>query len=49
MRLNFLAPDIREAIMNGTHPKGLKLADLMNPFPSEWDLQRQKFGFPQTQ
>ena len=49
MRLNFLAPDIREAIMNGTHPKGLKLADLMHPFPSEWDLQRQKFGFPQTQ
>ena len=45
MRLNFLAPDIREAIMNGTHPKGLKLADLMHPFPSDWDLQRQQFGF----
>ena len=45
MRLNLLAPDIRMAIMDGTQPKGLKLADLMPPFPAEWQEQRKIFGF----
>ena len=47
MRLNLLAPDIREAILDGRQPKGLKLAELMKPFPAEWHLQRETFGFDQ--
>jgi hypothetical protein len=45
MRLNLLAPDIREAILDGLQPKGLSLADLMRPFPPEWQEQRTLFGF----
>lgn len=48
MRLNLLAPDIREAILEGRQPKGLKLAELMKPFPAEWHLQRDAFGFAQA-
>lgn len=47
MRLNLLAPDIREAILDGRQPKGLKLAELMKPFSAEWHLQRDAFGFEQ--
>lgn len=45
MRLNLLAPDIRLRIMTGKQPRGLKLADLMNPFPPLWEKQRKTFGF----
>ncbi len=45
LRLNLLAPDIRETILDGRQPKGLKLADLLPPFPAEWERQREKFGF----
>lgn len=45
MRLNLLAPDIRQKIMEGRQPKGLKLADLMNAFPPLWEEQRKIFGF----
>ena len=45
MRLNMLAPDIRMAIMEGTQPKDLQLADLLHPFPEDWQEQREKFGF----
>jgi hypothetical protein len=45
MRLNMLAPDIRMAIMDGTQPKGLRLADLLQPFSEDWQKQRKKFGF----
>lgn len=47
MRLNLLAPDIREAILDGRQPRGLKLAEMMKPFPAEWHLQRDAFGFAQ--
>lgn len=47
MRLNMLAPDIRLAIMDGTQPKSLQLADLMHPFPEDWQKQREKLGFMQ--
>jgi len=40
MRLNMLAPDIRMAIMDGTQPKDLQLADLLHPFPADWQGQR---------
>jgi len=45
LRLSLLAPDIVEAILNGRQPKGLLLADLLKPFPVEWDRQRALFGF----
>jgi hypothetical protein len=46
LRLNLLAPDIREAILHGRQPRTLKLADLLAPFPALWTEQREKFGFP---
>jgi hypothetical protein len=45
LRLTLLAPDIVEAVLNGQHPKGLSLLELMRGFPMEWSLQREKFGF----
>ena len=48
MRLNLLAPDVRLAIMEGRQPKGVKLADLMKPFPACWIEQRNMFGFSQA-
>jgi len=45
LRLALLAPDIIEAILDGRQPKGLALADCMEPFPMEWDQQRERFGF----
>ena len=40
-----LAPDIVQAILDGCQPKGLALADFMEPFPVEWERQRMEFGF----
>jgi hypothetical protein len=40
-----LAPDIVEAILNGTPPATLQLADLEAPFSIEWAQQRVAFGF----
>lgn len=45
LRLNSLAPDIKQAILDGSHPKTLRIIDLMPPFPETWDAQRSKFGF----
>jgi hypothetical protein len=45
IRLSLLAPDIVEAILNGTQPATLKLSDLEGPFPIEWEQQRIAFGF----
>lgn len=45
MRLSLLAPDIVEAILNGTQPATLRLADLDAPFPIDWVQQRVAFGF----
>ncbi len=45
MRLNLLAPDIRQAILDGHHPKGLRLVDMLKPFPLIWGEQRKWFGF----
>jgi len=45
LRLTLLAPDIIEAILDGRQPKGLALADLMEPFPVDWEQQRELFGF----
>lgn len=45
MRLNLLAPDIIEAILNGRQPKELTLTDLLAPIPLHWDEQRTQYGF----
>ena len=39
LRLSLLAPDIVDAIMVGHQPQMMKLADLMNELPVEWELQ----------
>src|SRR5438105_7997209 len=44
LRLNLLAPDIVEAILDGRHPPGLQLEPLFKPFPVEWEEQRTLFG-----
>ena len=44
VRLAYLAPDIVEAIMDGRHPSHLTMKDLMDPFPMEWQAQREWFS-----
>jgi hypothetical protein len=41
LRLTLLAPDIVEAVLDGTRPDGLGLPRLLAPFPGDWPLQRQ--------
>lgn len=41
LRLNNLAPDIIEAIVEGRPIGGATLAMLLEPFPAEWGRQRQ--------
>ena len=43
VRLTLLAPDIVEAILEGRQPAAVTLKRLMEPFPVEWDRQRQFF------
>ncbi len=45
IRLTFLAPDIVEAILNGTQPRLLDTKSLLRPFPAEWNAQKPHFGF----
>lgn len=45
LRLVLLAPDIQEAILFGSHPATLTLADFMGPFSEVWGEQRERFGF----
>ena len=45
MRLCLLAPDIKSDILDGNHPKGLRLIDMLKPFPLVWEDQRKWFGF----
>ena len=39
LRLTLLAPDIVEAILDGRQPEGLRLEDLLEGFPVEWQGQ----------
>jgi hypothetical protein len=41
LRLTPMAPDIVEAILNGRQPEAMTLPGLMEPFPVEWDEQRE--------
>jgi len=43
LRLTLLAPDIVEAILDGTAPDGLSL-DKLYRLPTEWEEQRQMLG-----
>ena len=48
LRLNYLAPDIVTAIIDGTHPPGLTRAKLVSAnLPMDWALQRKLLGFPE--
>lgn len=41
LRLTLLAPDIVEAILNGKQGPDVTLAQVLEPFPAHWDLQRR--------
>ena len=44
LRLTLLAPDIVEAILDGRQPEGMRLEDLLEGFPLEWQLQRGRLA-----
>ena len=44
LRLTLLAPDIVEAILEGSHPKGVQLEDLTRVMLSGWEEQRRLFS-----
>lgn len=47
IRLNYLAPDIATAILDGTQPAGLDRKTLLDSnVPTSWPVQRRLFGFP---
>lgn len=47
IRLNYLAPDIVTAILDGTQPPGLDRKTLLDSnVPTSWAVQRKLFGFP---
>jgi hypothetical protein len=46
LRLNYLAPDIQAAIMDGSHPADLTRNRLVfSSLPLDWEQQRRLFGF----
>ena len=45
LQLNFLAPDIKEAILEGRPPATLRLEDLRIRLPLLWVEQRERLGF----
>ncbi|WP_093164453.1 hypothetical protein [Aliiruegeria lutimaris] len=44
LRLTLLAPDIVEAILDGTQGDKVTLARVLEPFPVEWEAQPAYFG-----
>jgi hypothetical protein len=40
LRLTLLAPDIVEAVLDGRQPAGVRLEELMEGFPVEWEGQK---------
>lgn len=48
IRLNYLAPDIVAAIVDGSHPHSLDRKTLASAhIPLDWAVQRRMFGFPE--
>lgn len=43
LRLTLLAPDIVEPTLDARSGPGLTLAQLLKPFPADWDEQREMF------
>ncbi|MDN2582764.1 hypothetical protein [Aquibium sp. ELW1220] len=43
LRLTLLAPDIVDAILDGRQGPEITLANLLDPFPLDWDEQRRCF------
>ncbi|MGO8753168.1 MAG: recombinase family protein [Thermoguttaceae bacterium] len=48
LRLNYLAPDIVRAILDGREPSGLSLTVLTGTLPMLWEEQRKLLGFAPT-
>ena len=47
IRLNYLAPDIVTAILDGTQPATLTCHEMLQSnIPTDWAIQRRLFGFP---
>jgi hypothetical protein len=46
MRLTLLAPEIVEAIINGSQGPEKALAQLLGPFPTEWARQHAQYRSP---
>jgi site-specific DNA recombinase len=47
LRMNYLAPDIMTALLDGTQPRELTRRALLEAnLPLDWALQRKLFGFP---
>jgi hypothetical protein len=44
LRVTLLAPNIGEAILDGSQGPGVTLAPVLEPFPVEWDEQRRRFS-----
>ena len=44
LRMTLLAPDIAAAILSKTPPPSVTLAALMDPYPMNWDEQRDLFA-----
>jgi hypothetical protein len=47
LRLTLIAPDLIEAILNGSQPSTLQLDDLLKPLPGAWSQQHSKLSRPQ--
>jgi hypothetical protein len=46
LRVNYLAPDIQAAIIDGTQPDSLTCWDILKgPMPLDWEQQRRLMGF----
>jgi hypothetical protein len=43
MNLNYLSPKIKEMILGSTHPKHLKLQDIIYDVPLSWNEQEERF------
>ena len=39
MRLSLLSPELVDAVMDGHQPANITLANLMDPFPTDWKVQ----------
>ena len=44
LRLNFLAPDLKQMILSGHQPKHWQLKTFLKPFPDIWEDQRRFFA-----